>query len=96
MNISMTRLTARCAVPLFAIAALFAAGEPLPEQAAPVSVEQLVEDSLSVALEHEAEALRLQAEATRQHAQAAAIRIRWSLTLPALHGKRCAAPSCAS
>jgi len=54
MNASLTRLTARCAVPLLAVAALLAAGEPLPKPATPVSVEQLVEDGIALALQQDA------------------------------------------
>jgi outer membrane protein TolC len=97
MNTSLPRLTARLAVPLFALAALVAAGDPMPAPAVELSIEAQVEETLALALQQEADAMRQEAEATKKAAQRSAARMRWFLTLPAAgNHRRCATPGCTS
>jgi hypothetical protein len=84
----LTRLSLRLIVPALALGAVIAAGEPLPSRTTlPLVVVQTEHATLTV-LQQEAEALRLEAEATKKAASRTASQMRWFLTLPAAGSRR--------
>lgn len=92
------RFLLRLALPAAAMAALFSAGEPLPEPAPTALV--IVQEELRTSTER----LRLEAAQLEQQSQQAAERartrasaaaMRWLITLPAASGRRCLVDECA-
>lgn len=100
----MSRFSARLLVPALALSAIALLGEPIPAHSEVPSAngielaraEARVRDSLSVALQQEADAIRAEAEAARKSARETAAQMRWFLTLPAAGSRRCTTPACAS
>lgn len=90
MSPSLTRLSLRLIVPIIAVSAVIAAGEPLP----PTPGTPLVpgpEGAFALVLREEAAVLRQEADAAKKAASRSASQMRWFLTLPAA-GKHRTAP----
>lgn len=83
MNTRMTRLSLRLIVPIIALSAVIAAGEPLP-----AATPQHADAAFALALQEEAATLRLEAEAAKKAASRTASQMRWFLTLPAAGNRR--------
>lgn len=103
MNNILPRLSIRLLVPVLAITALFAMGEPVPSQAATTIDDQaqihVVADKASdlvvIAIRDEVQALTAEARAAKAAAHQTASRMRWAMTLPAASAtKRCLVDSC--
>lgn len=103
MNNILPRLSIRLLVPVLAITALFALGEPIQSQAATITVEQSplrtsagkASDLVVVAIRDEMEALNAEALAAKAAAHQTASRMRWAMTLPAAGAtKRCLVDTC--
>jgi hypothetical protein len=85
MNPRLTRLSLRLIVPMIALSAVIAAGEPLPARTGTVAMQ---EAAFALALQEEATELRLEAEAAKKAASRSASQMRWFLTLPAAGNHR--------
>jgi ABC-type sugar transport system substrate-binding protein len=102
MSHFLPRFAVRLLVPALALTLLAALGEPIPAHASAESEQIVIEISsdvdndFAVALQQEAEAVRLEAEAARKAARQTAAQMRWFLTLPAASSKRCNPANCAS
>ncbi|MCI1710918.1 MAG: hypothetical protein LKM32_02415 [Chiayiivirga sp.] len=101
MSTSLTRLSLRLIVPAIALAAVIAAGEPLPaaQPGTQVVVMQEADAAFALALRTEAASLRQEADAAKKAASRSASQMRWFLTLPAAGSRRTpasATPSSAS
>ena len=100
MTTFIPRFALRLLLPVLALGAIAALGEPLPASAATESTMSVpaaeTAGSFSVAIEQEAEELRREAIAARKAAHHTASQMRWFITFPAASSKRCASASCAS
>lgn len=103
MNNILPRLSIRLMVPVLAITALFALGEPIQSQAATTQIEQAqlrvsagkAGDLVVIAIRDEVEAINAEALAAKVAAHQTASRMRWAMTLPAAGAtKRCLVDTC--
>jgi uncharacterized small protein (DUF1192 family) len=103
MSQLLSRFRMRLLVPVLALTALAALGDPLPPAPAEALQVNIVLEreppvQFAVALQQEAELIRQEAEAAKKAASRTAAQMRWFLTLPAAgnNARRCSAPTCAS
>lgn len=89
MSPLLSRFSLRLLVPMLALTALAAFGDPLPPEAPANRLDVLVQleadaqQRFALAVREEAEVLRLEAEAAKKAARRSAAQMRWFLTLPA-------------
>lgn len=98
MSPLLSRFSLRLLVPMLALTALAAFGDPLPPADPNDPLEVLVQVEVDaqqrfvLAMQEEAHALRVEAEAAKKAARQSAAQMRWFLTLPAGNPRTPASP----